>query len=163
MTLDDDLTEEDLAGLAEDGTDEEKQAVARHPNASLQTLLYLAETGFHDDADDNPLLPLHIEVASDEVVFLLEKIAEKTKRVERLEEMASSVWDGVRYHVAMNAKTPLVSLAILAKDDHWNVRRGVAWNSNTPLDTLFILAKDKQWSVRDAARTTLNKLEDAKR
>lgn len=51
MILRDDLSEEDLAKLAEKGTFEEKRAVARHPNTSLQTLLLLSQDGFVEDVN----------------------------------------------------------------------------------------------------------------
>ncbi len=189
MTLDDNLTEEELAKLAKDGSNEEKSAVAVHPNASLQTLLFLANQGWAEDVEQNPLLPLYLEIGSDEVVSILATIAEQTQRGERLEELASSIWDEVRCSVAENESTPPATLSLLAKDKEEGVRHCVAWNSSTPPDTLSflakdldedvrrgvgrnentpqatlsILAKDKQWSIRDAARTTLNKLEDDKR
>ncbi len=67
----DDLSEEELAELAYNGTDEEMRAVAMHPNASLNTLLLLAEKGFAQDVDQNPLLILHVEGASYEAIDLL--------------------------------------------------------------------------------------------
>lgn len=148
MDLHDDLTEEELASLAKEGTDDERQAVARHPNASLQTLSYLARRGFAEDVDQNPLLPLYIEVGSDEVVSILATIAEQTQRGERLEELATSIWNDVRSGVARNAKTPTTTLSILAKDPDENVRRGVANNVSTSTDTIILLAKDPDEEVR---------------
>ncbi len=148
IKLDDDLTEEELASLAEEGTDDEMQAVALHPNASLQTLSYLARRGFAKDVDQNPLLPLYIEMGSDEVVWILENVAEQTQRGERLEELATSSWNDVRSGVARNTKTPTTTLSLLAKDPERVVRRGVATNANTPQATLSLLAKDQDMDVR---------------
>ncbi len=156
MDLHDDLTEEELASLAEEGTDDEMQAVARHPNASLQTLNYLARRGFAKDVDQNPLLPLYIEMGSDEVVWILENVAEQTQRGERLEELATSIWNDVRSGVARNTKTPTTTLSLLAKDPERVVRRGVATNVNTPQATLSLLAKDQDEYLRRGVATNAN-------
>ena len=148
MTLDDDLTEEQLAKLARVGTDEEKRAVAKHPNASLQTLLYLSKIDFADDVDRNPLLPLYIESGFDDIVKILEKIAEQTQRGERLEELASSIWNDVRFGVANNESTSPATLFLLAKDKEKDVRTAVASNESTPPDILSLLAKDPEEDVR---------------
>ena len=158
MILDDDLTEEQLAKLARVGTDEEKRAVAKHPNASLQTLLYLSKIDFADDVDRNPLLPLYSESGFDDIVKILEKIAEQTQRGERLEELASSIWNDVRFGVANNESTSPATFSLLAKDKEEVVRRAVAWNSGTPPDKISILAKDKSREVSRSARSTLAKL-----
>ncbi len=156
----DDLTEEELAELAENGTDEEKRAVARHPNANLETLLSLCYEGFVDDVDQNPLLPLHIEVGSENAVKILEQIAEQTEREERLEELASSVWMKVRQGVAANRFTPTQCLAILAKDPEVNVRYSVAENESTLAETLSLLATDVDESVRSRVAANEGTLSD---
>ncbi len=156
MILDDDMSEEHLAKLADHGTDDEKCAVARHPNASLLTLLYLAREGFVDDVDENPLLPLHVEVGSNNVVQILVEIAEKTKRTDRLEELSSSSWDDVRCQVATNEMTTPRSLEILAKDENGNVRRCVAINESTPSYLLGLLAKEQDWYIRYCVSENLN-------
>ncbi len=156
MTLADDLTEEELAELAENGTDEEKRVVAKHPNTGLHTLSYLAENGFAEDVDQNPMMLLHIEGGSDTVVSILMKIAEQTQRGERLEELASSIWNDVRSCVADNKSTSTATLFLLAKDEDWSVRRGVAWNSSTPPDTLSFLDKDKEAYVRRGVASNAN-------
>ena len=157
MTLDDDLTEEQLAKLAREGTDEEKQAVARHPNTSLQTLLYLSKIDFAEEVDKNPLLPLYIESGFDEIVKILENVADQTERGERLEELASSVWNDVRYGVAKNANTPPDILSLLANDHVCEVCRATAENENTPSAILSILANDQSISVHRAAQANLDK------
>ncbi len=148
MILRDDLSEEDLAKLAEKGTFEEKRAVARHPNTSLQTLLLLSQDGFVEDVDQNPLLPLHIEVGSEDAVRILAQIADQTKRADRLTELASSIWDDVRSEVAVNTSTPSDVLELLAKDHNDSVRRCVAINDVTPSEVLVSLANDEDWYVR---------------
>ncbi len=156
MILRDDLTEEQLANLSVRGTDEEKRAVAMHPNASLETLLYLSKIDFADDVDRNPLLPLYIESGFDDIVKILEKIAEQTQRGERLEELASSVWLDVRYGVAMNANTTPATLSFLANDKEMYVRRGVAENESTHPTTLSFLAKDQKDYVRRGVASNAN-------
>ncbi len=149
MTLDDDLTEEELAELAENGSDEEKQDVAKHPNASLQTLRSLAEDGFATDVDQNPLLPLYVEAGSDDVIGVLMNVAEQTMRPERLEELASSPSIDVCFQVAINVNTPHHILNQFSVDkDRWLLRSGVASNRKAPLATLGLLAKDESSYVR---------------
>jgi hypothetical protein len=148
MILRDDLSEEDLAKLAKNATDEQKRAVAKHPNTSLETLLLLSQDGFFEEVDQNPLLPLHIEVGSEDAVSILVSIADQTNRAERLTELASSIWNYVRSEVAMNTSTPPDVLELLAKDSNDTVRRGVAMNYVTPSDILFSLAHDEDWYVR---------------
>lgn len=158
--MDDDLTEEQLAELAEEGTDEEKRAVAKHHNANLETLLSLCYEGFVDDVDQNPLLPLHIEVGSENAVKILTQIAEQTEREERLEELASSVWMKVRQGVASNRFTPTQCLAILANDPAGNVRYGVAHNESTLAETLNLLATDVDENVRSCVAGNEGTLSD---
>lgn len=63
MKLDDDLTEQDLDKLVNDGgSDEVRRAVARHPNTSLETLRYLAINGFAEEVDQNPLFLIYVEM-----------------------------------------------------------------------------------------------------
>jgi hypothetical protein len=146
--IDDSLTAEDLARLALTGTKEDKQAVARHPNASLQTLLDLAIGGFAEDVDHHPLMPLYIEVGSDEAIKILIKVASQTTRAERLDELANSVWTEVRTGVSSNENTRPATLARMISDHHRFVRGLVARNNNTPTDILAILAKDPEDYVR---------------
>lgn len=144
------LTEDELDKLAAFGTDEEKRAVARHPNASLQTLLYLAHEGFVDEIDQNPLIIFHFENGSFDAVILLQIIADKTNRPERLQELACSNFVHVRKNVAWNRNTPRTSLSMLANDENTCVRYGIACNINTPKDVLSVLAEDKDESIRHA-------------
>ncbi len=186
----DDMTEEELDELASKGTNEDKRAVAVHPNTSLKTLRYLSQIGFFDEVDQNPLILLHIESGSAfDVAHILVNIADKTKRPERLEELASSNWVDVRRNVSWNDNAPPQCLVMLAKDENLDVRYGVARNRSTPPDTLSVLAKDQDdqvvlavaknvntplatltlltkhesRDVCDAAKTTLAKLQKASR
>ena len=54
----------------------------------------------------------------------------------------------VRRQVAENAATPGAALAELARDQDWPVRRGVAGNAATPAAALAELARDQDWQVR---------------
>ncbi len=148
MKLDDDMTEEELDRLATDGTQEEMRAVAMHPNSSLQSLRYLASIGFAEDVDQNPLMLLHIEIGSQDVIRILENIAEQTNRAERLTELSSSDSIQIRRAVAWNKNTPSKELAILAKEKHQPIRLGVAGNEGSSPDTLAVLAMDNDKNVR---------------
>ncbi len=148
MTLDDDLTEEELTKLAQKGRTEEKRAVARHPNASLMTLLFLSKEGFYDDVDQNPLLLLHVEAGSNDAVQILEYIAYRTARRERLIELSGSIFKDVINQVARNVNTPTFILAKLAKDKNHEVRVGVAYNKNVSIEILSALINDGEWDVR---------------
>jgi hypothetical protein len=154
MILPDDLSEEDLTRISWDGTDDEKRAVARHPNTNVHTLLFLARKGFVEEADQNPLMLLHVEAGSPDVVLLLVEIASKTTRPERLEELASSPWVAVRSRAAWNKHMPPAMLAILGKE-HSEVLYAVAGNVNTPMDTLTLLSRSKDYVVRKYANDTL--------
>jgi hypothetical protein len=120
MNLDENLTEEELDKLAKEGTNDEKCAAARHPNASLQTLLSLAKI-YYDEVDQNPLLPLYIEVGSEEAIMILVYIARYTARDNRLYELAMSIWPKVRCEVAWNESTPVELRQILTKDKNSDV------------------------------------------
>lgn len=148
MTLDDNLSEQELDKLAVDGTSEEMRAVARHPNTRLETLRYLASIGFAEDVDQNPMLPLYIEIGSFYAMRILSCIAEQTSSGDRLTELSSSRWDEVLHYVAWNKNTPPKVLSILAKNELQGTRLGVAQNDGTPPDTLALLAKDKDRYVR---------------
>ncbi len=158
MILDDDLTEEALDKLAVSGTGEERRAVAKHPNAHLKTLLYLARIGFAQDVDQNPLLILHVEGASYEAIDLLTEIAQQTDRQERLEELSMSSWYDVRFIVARNERSSETALGRLSKDETYEVRNGVAANKSTPTDILSILATDRRASVRLFVAKNLGKV-----
>ncbi len=157
MILDEDLSEGELHLLAHRSC-EQRRAVARHPNANLRTLLLLAKDGFAQEVDQNPMLLLHIEAGSDEVIKILENIAKQTQQGERLTELASLIWNDVRRGVADNKSTPPATLSLLAKDQDDEVRGRVARNPRTPPEILSLLAKDKYWYVISAARATLTKL-----
>ncbi len=152
MTLDDDLTEEELAKLAKDGSNEEKSAVARHPNTSLETLLTLAEGMFAEEVDQNPMLPLYVETGSEDAIEILAKVAEQTRQKERLDELASSVWAKVRFYVAKNKKTNPRTLHLLAQDKDAEVRIAVSHNDNTEKESLVLLANDEDAARVGAAR-----------
>lgn len=148
MILDDDLTEDELAEWAKHGSSEEKRAVALHPNASLNTLLELARDGFHDEVDQNPLLLLHVETGSYKAGMILEEIAKKITRRERLEELSTSLFLDVRSAVSSNKSTPSSALKILSKDENWGVRRNVAEHENSDLETILSLVDDPDQYVR---------------
>jgi hypothetical protein len=65
-------------------------------------------------------------------------------------KLASDEEYHVRAYVALNEKTPINTLAILAKDVDIDVRNAVAENRNTSADTLAVLAKDEDSDVRCA-------------
>ncbi len=144
----DEMTEEELGVLAKHGTDEEKRAVARHPNASLETLLALAIEGFALDVDQNPMFLFYVEDGASTAIRILETVAEQTTKEERLRELTAFSSSDVRRAVAMNPNTPPDSLLQLAKDEVWKVRHDVAYNANTHPGTLLILAKDIVEDVR---------------
>ncbi len=148
MILPEDLNEEALKGLANEGMAAERSLVARHPNASLQTLLFLAQIGFADEVYENPLMPLYIEGGSDEVVLILVRLAEQTKSPERLQELASSGWGQVRLYVAWNDNTPLEVLLLLSEDESADVRSHVAKNSKSTPEMLLFFSKDESHYVR---------------
>ncbi len=152
----DSMTEDELDNLAVNGTDEERRAVARHPCSSLHTLLYLAEGGLAEEVEQNPMMPLYLEVGSADAIGILVEIAEQTKRPERLEELSYSIWEQVLYQVAWNNHTPLTVLARLAKDENEYLRRGVAKNPNSTPDILDLLSKDKVANVRDGVASNKN-------
>jgi hypothetical protein len=144
----DGLSEDELASLARVGTSEEQRAVARHPNTSLRTLLFLARMGFAEEVDQNPLLLLHIEGGSEDAVLILIRLAEQTNRPQRLVELACSPWKDVRLYVSWNDSTPSEAISILSKDESADVRRGVARNEKTPKSILSLFSKDPDLYVR---------------
>ncbi len=150
------MTEEELDDLAARGTDEEKRAVAKHPNASLQTLLSLAREGIAEDVDQNPMLLLYVEAGSSEAIKILERVAEQTNRKERLGELATSLWMDVRRGVARNTNSAPSILMFLSEDENWTVRHDVARNMNTPPDILVLLAKDTIKDVRRCVADNAN-------
>ncbi len=156
MNLDDDLTEQDLDNLVNSGGLEERRAVAKHPNTSLYTLRYLAQTGLVEDVDQNPLLPFYVEAGDSEAIAILVLLAKHTKAPERLEELSCSVWDTVRIRVAKNKNTSEATLDRLANDKDNFVRRDVAFNEKTAPYTLARLAKDSVWTVRDCVAKNMN-------
>jgi hypothetical protein len=155
MILDDDLTEEELEQLANEGSVQQRRAAAKHPNASIWTLLTLAKMGFFDEVDQNPLLPLHVETGSSEAIQIVWLIAENTKRPERLEELASSPWVHVRRAVAVNESSPISAFLSLAMDSNADLRCAMA-RKNVHPSVLTILSKDEDHSVRREVATNPN-------
>jgi 3-methyladenine DNA glycosylase AlkC len=161
MILDEDMTEEELEKLASVGTEEQKRVVARNPNTRPATLLALAEEGFAGDVDENPMFILYVEGDQEEAIQVLPLVAKQTKRVERLEALASYPSEKVRRRVAENEMTPVATLKRLAMDKDPDVREGVARNKNTDVDTLDILSKDKSAFVRGSVAENTNTTEAA--
>lgn len=186
VTLDEDLTEEDLDKLSDRASDDMKRAIAKHPSASLELLTNLAWAGFAEDVDKNPtlhaMLPLYMEQGERLVVAIFEAIADQTTDPDRLVELAESPWDNTRVMVAINAKTPQKTLkklasdpseqvrnqvaqnenlspalfTMLAKDPHYTVRYWLAYNKKVPKSVLILLSKDKDKMVRDEAKGKLS-------
>jgi hypothetical protein len=160
MILSDELTEQELDEMVLQGTREERRAIAKHPNASLQNLLTLAQMGFAEDVEKNPLLLLHVEGASEAGVEILVEIARQTTREERLEELASSSWQEVRRAVAWNKSTPALAFFSLARDESEFVRRIVARNSMVPSELLTLLSKDDVDEVREGVASNTRTRQD---
>ena len=55
----------------------------------------------------------------------------------------------IKLEIAENPNTSPETLALLAKDEEYDIRREVAVNPNTPLKTLALLANDKDKDVSE--------------
>lgn len=152
----DDLTEEEMDALAEEGTEEEKRAIAMHPNASIEALYSLAQQGFADYVDKNPLLIFHEESGSFRAPQIISMIAIQTEDVDRLVELSAHNSKDVRHAVACNSRTPKQIIALLSKDSDNFVRAGVAMNESAPPKILSLLAKDRDPNVRFHIATNAN-------
>jgi hypothetical protein len=94
---------------------------------------------------------------SDEVKAIIGKkdrlerksLAQNTKTLEVLEELASDKDWEIRREVAHNKNTSAGILEKLASDDEWKIRYSVARNHNTPAMVVEKLCMDKEWRVRE--------------
>ena len=75
---------------------------------------------------------------------------------ETLARLANDEDYEVRRNVAINPNTPIKSLEHLANDVEWIVRSYVAENLNTPQESLKNLANDDDWDVAYFARNNEN-------
>lgn len=148
VQLPDDITEEEIWRLNQEGTNDEKIALALHLNTPLDILAGLSWDGFAEEVDQNPMFLLYLEQGSSEALIILENVAKQTPRSERLRELSTSPFHNVRMEVASNVHTPTEVLFLLSKDENNFVRCRVAFNKNTPREAVLNLINDGDDDIR---------------
>lgn len=142
------MNESELHELANSGPCRQCAIIAKHPAASLPTLLLLSKMGYAEEVDQHPLLPLYYEVGSKDAFFIYGFVANQTSNVDRIYELMSMGISKIETEIASNPYAPAALLEQLSSHQLAEVRHSVADNVNTPEETLGRLSSDPDWSVR---------------
>lgn len=117
------------------------KAIAKHVNASPQTLIQLAKSNNIDVEEavaKNPISP------PEALTYIAKNINE------------GDVFSSALEAVARNKKTSPDALTLLARHESENLRTNVAENCNTPVETLTELARDNEIQVRETVAKNIN-------
>lgn len=143
-----------LDRLAASKDAEVRAAVAENPNASVSTLMRLADE-LPEAVAKNPVLPLLLltggetPLEHDRIGRMMGRLLKGSTDPAFLREHASSSFLEARKGVAENPATPVDVLDVLAVDDNETVRRNVSMNPSVSVETLTRFARRGRTSTRN--------------